>query len=294
MREVAANHDEKEEARKIFIDSVADFCKRELGLERIRSSNEESRSYNDAIWKQMCDLGWTSVISGERDGGLNLGFAAATSLCRELGRVVAPEPMLECGIATSALVSKLPNKQAWFNDTTVGDKIVISHFDQLAAQNPWASEKTIAAEKKGNHFVLTGKLDNFPLANIADMFVIAADLNGKNSLFLIEKSEENLSMKLEKLSDGTFSGQLTFADVRIEADGLLAEDLEAERAISHSHRAGSLCTSAYLVGLSEGLLEITLEYLKTRKQFGKPIGSFQALQHRAVDLFIQKGRKTIN
>lgn len=289
MNEIAADHNEKEEARKILVDSVADFCKQELELKRIRSFNEESLSYSEEIWKQMCNLGWTSVISGERDGGLDLGFAAATSLCRELGRVIAPEPMLECGIATSALVSKLPNKQAWFNDTIKGDKIVISHFDQLAAQNPWASQKSVTASKRGNHFVLTGQLDNFPLANIADMFVVVADLNNKSSLFLIEKSERNLSIKLDKLSDGTFSGRLTLADVKIEADGLLAKGVEAERAICHSYRAGSLCTSAYLVGLSESLLEITLEYLKTRKQFGKPIGAFQALQHRAVDLYIQKG-----
>ena len=82
MREVAADYDEKEEARKILVDSVADFCKRELQLGRIRSFNEKSQSYSDEIWKQMCNLGWTSVILGEKDGGLDLGFAAATSLCR--------------------------------------------------------------------------------------------------------------------------------------------------------------------------------------------------------------------
>ena len=103
MTEIGFN--EKEETRNMLIDSVREYCLQELQVTRIRELNKIRSTFSIKSWKEMCSLGWTAIIANERDSGLDLGFTAAAALCKELGRVIAPEPMLECGVATCALVS---------------------------------------------------------------------------------------------------------------------------------------------------------------------------------------------
>ena len=280
---------EKEETRSMLIDSVSEYCNQELPVGRIRELNRNQSSFSRESWREMCSLGWAAILADEKDNGLNLGFEAAASLCKQLGRVVAPEPMLECGIATSALASKIKTPIPWINQMLEGEKIIVSHFDTVAENHRIKANGSLKAEKQNNQILLNGLVNHVPLADVADNFIVAAEIQEETGLFLIEKGAPNLTLDLETMADGTFSGKLRFRQLHLPENCLIAVGAEAEDAISHSYRASSLCTGAYLNGLSERLLEITLDYLKTREQFGKQIGTFQALQHRAVDLYIQQG-----
>ena len=150
------------------------------------------------------------------------------------------------------------------------------HFDLIADDNPLNRKTILGAKKRGNQYILSGMVDHIPLIDIADGFIVAARIDRQTGIFLLDRETLKLDIDFEDMADGTQSGKIRFENTILPENSLIATGEEANEAISHSYQASSLCTSAYLNGLSERLLEITLDYLKTREQFGKPIGATES------------------
>lgn len=274
------------ETIEMLRDSAEDFCARSLAVERLRALRGATPAFDTGLWREMCELGWAGILAPEAAGGLALGATAIGAVCRQLGRVVAPEPMLECGVEVTALLSGLPRGRDLLSRLVTGEVLVATALAEAAEFA--VALATPAAVAAGDGFVLSGEVRGVAHGDAMDGYVIVGALTGDSVLFYVEAGTTGLRREVDTLADGSSVVTLRFDEMVLASDALLGQGVEADTALTSARALARLASGAYLVGLAEQIFDITLEYLKTREQFGRPIGSFQALQHRAVDLFIQK------
>ena len=243
-------------------DSAAAVAPPGAGLQRVRALRFGRPGFDRAVWQQICDMGWPALRVPEADGGSGLGMQEFCALAEELGAALVPEPLIPCAMA-ARLLAGAPLAQL-----ITGEKIVIA-----AWQESFNSLATVGATRCIDGRV-SGRKRFVPMADGADAFVVTT----ADGPVLVQADAPGLSLVVEPTQDGGCFGTLSLADAPAQSCvGDVAAALDE----------AVLATSAYLLGLTERAFAMTLDYLTTRKQFGRPIGSFQALQHRAVDLRIQ-------
>lgn len=268
-------------------DSAITFCTRDAAPARLKALKQTDADFDADVWQQMVELGWASILVPETCDGLGLDLTAAAVVAEQLGRVVAPEPWLEtAGFAVNLLTAVAASSQ---RDTLLGAigggtcRPVVC----AAQYRRGTSAGLPGAVRTGDDFVLTGSADCIPLARSADSFIVAADNDGELLLCRVDADASGIAIESRHLADNTTHAEVRFVDVAVPADALIARGAEAQAALDRAIDADYILSAAYLCGLMSQTLETTLDYLRTRKQFGHALGSFQALQHRAVDMFIQ-------
>lgn len=250
------------ESVQMIRDSVGAIVARGADLTRVRDLRGDPHGIDRGVWRQIVDLGWLSLRLDASRGGLGLGVAELCAIAEELGAALVPEPV----VAVAAMVPLLDD------DTRAavleGSLIVVP---------AWRNELVPVAATTRPH-VSSGRISGrkilVPSAAVADAFVVAA---GEGAV-LVERGSAGLSIELTRAMDGSQVGTLEFRDTPCFA---LVGDMGAAL-----HEL-SLAHSAYLLGASQRAFRMTLDYLGVRKQFGRLIGSFQVLQHRAADVQIQ-------
>jgi alkylation response protein AidB-like acyl-CoA dehydrogenase len=274
---------ELNEDQKLLARTVADFVAKESPLERARKLRDDELGFDMGLYRQMAELGWLSLPFSEDDGGFGGGFLEVALVLEAFGRALVPEPILENILAGLAVAEGGSDEQkaAHLEPLIAGEKLLA-----LATLEPNGRQlrepfETVA-KKSGDGFVLDGEKTWVSHANAADAFVVSAKLDGETRLFLVPKDAQGLSVQVLQTIDGRKAGRLNFA-------GALGELLpkSSQALLDHLLDRGAAGAVAEGVGLTQRVLEITTEYLNTREQFGVKIGSFQVLQHRAVDMFVE-------
>jgi alkylation response protein AidB-like acyl-CoA dehydrogenase len=276
--------------RALLADSVAAFTGRGTDAaraRRLRGSNEE---YDRAAWRRMAELGWLGILVPDTHGGLGLGLSEMGIVARGLARALAPEPLVASAVmATTALArgSSEALKREYLPRIVAGEIVPVLAWQETAGD--WGVESpALQALPLEGGYQLTGVKRFIAGAAQADAFLVSALVDAGLALFWVARDTAGARLKLEPLADGRHFGTLTLTDALVSREHVLARGPEAADALARALDYGAAIASAELCGVAERALEISLDYLKTRVQFGKPIGSFQALQHRAVDLYIQK------
>jgi alkylation response protein AidB-like acyl-CoA dehydrogenase len=278
------------EHRRLLADSVADFVARGTDLARVRHLRGTSGEHDRAVWKQMAELGWLGILVPERYGGLGLGLAEMAIVARGLARALTPEPLT--GTAVLAAIALLegdnePLKRELLPRLVAGEcQPALAWQEQAGVLDPAAVE-TRAAPREGG-FQLNGAKRFISGAAQADAFVVSASSAGGMVLLWVPRETAGVELELEPLADGRSFGTLKLKDALVPPARVVAAGASAADAVARAFDHACAIAGAELLGVAERSLEMTLDYLKTRVQFGKPIGAFQALQHRAVDLYIQK------
>jgi alkylation response protein AidB-like acyl-CoA dehydrogenase len=277
---------EQEQQRSLLRDSVAGFCGKMAGVNRLRTLNKNAVDFDNKLWRQMAQMGWAGLWIPEDRGGLGLSLLDMAVVAEELGKVAAPEPLIETAVLAGAVLAKVDQSEltrTLLEQVVTGEKVLVvarsDHYNK--AQRGHAK-----AVKKG--FSLNVVQPNVQLVEISDGFIMPLQLDGELALFWVTKETQGISITAQVNSDGTRSGTITLGDSLVPTESLIAQGDTALSALRYATDAAYIMASAYLLGLIERTLEITLEYMRTRQQFGRAIGSFQALQHRAVNLFIQQ------
>lgn len=280
--------DERLQARALMRSAAETFVQRELDLARARSLRGATPCFERSVWQRMAAMGWTGALVPEAHGGCALSFGETAELVETLGAALVPEPFVATAVlAVSALVlSQGGRRDALLSACGEGACIAaLAHQEAGGIAEP---VRTTAA-RSGTGTVLNGaKRYVYPGAGADGYIVSAMDAEGPG-LYWVASDAPGLALTQEMRADGTACARIELADVRVAEDDVLLRPApgNAQR-IQRAIDTATIMASVELVGVMTRAYEMTLDYLRTREQFGKPIGSFQALQHRAADLFIQK------
>ena len=274
------------ESIEMFRDSARGFLSALDQRQRVRALEAAGGGFDRDTLVQIAELGWFSILVPESDGGLGLGIAEVCAIATEVGRHLLPEPFLDAGLHPVALLSRLP--AGGLRDTLLtriqsGETVAGVAWQESAGEVEVGNGLT-SATPDGDAVRLTGH-KRFVRPGIgADGWIVVANLGDERALVWVPASAPGLQRDDEFGIDGSITSTLHFHDV---AASLLAQGGVAQAALQAANDLARIAQGAELAGIARRALELTREYLTTRVQFGKPIGSFQALQHRLVDGLIQ-------
>ncbi|MDR6789934.1 alkylation response protein AidB-like acyl-CoA dehydrogenase [Sphingomonas sp. BE138] len=258
-------------------------------LRRLRDS-DDATGFDRALWKQFAEMGFTGILIGEEAGGLGLGHVEAGVVLEEIGRNLSPSPFLTTAVAAVAALDGTAQAGRWFPGILAGETVAALAIDEGPKHRDAVAMR---AERAGNGFKLTGAKQFVTHGHVADLLIVAARTAGAAddaegvTLFAVPADAAGVTATPERLADSSLAARMTFDGVQVDADAVIGE-VDAGRApLDRLLRAGRTGASAELLGVGGGAMDMTVGYLKQRKQFGAVIGSFQALQHRAAHLYAE-------
>ncbi|HVI97950.1 MAG TPA: acyl-CoA dehydrogenase [Sphingomonas sp.] len=273
-------------------DTAKDFVAEHAPVAHLRSLRDanDATGFSRDLWKQFAEMGFTGILVGEDAGGLGLGHVEAGVVLEEIGRNLSPSPFLSTAIAAVEALKDTPHADRWFPGIVAGETVAALAIDE----GPKHRARTgMTAERSGNGFKLTGRKQFATHAHVADLIIVAArtagsadDENGI-TLFAVDKDAAGLTNSPERLADSSLASRLAFDGVEVDADAVIGEVDAGAGPLKRLLAAGRTGAAAELLGVGGGAMDRTIGYLKDRKQFGQPIGSFQALQHRAAHLYAE-------
>lgn len=274
-------------------DTVAPFLADNAPVKHLRTlrDGKDATGFSKDLWKQFAEMGFTGILIPEGEGGLGLGHVEAGIVLEEIGRNLTPSPFLTTAVAAvEALKAGGADLRAqWFPRIVSGDAIVALAIDEGAKHRPAAT--AMVAERSGNGFKLSGKKQFVLHGHVADMLLVAARTGGSSgeesgiTLFAVPKNAAGIATEVDRLVDSSLSARVTFDGVQVDADAVVGEVDAGWGPLTRLLDAGRLGASAEMVGVGGGAMDMTFDYLKQRKQFGRVIGEFQSLQHRAAHLY---------
>jgi alkylation response protein AidB-like acyl-CoA dehydrogenase len=245
--------------------------------------------FGHGLWKQFAELGLTGICIPESHGGLGLGATEAALVLEEIGRNLTPTPFLGTAIVAARAISGTAHADRWYPGVLSGEAVLALALDE--GPRPAPERTALEARRQGNGFVLNGAKQFVVQGASADMIVTAARTRGSPgeteglTLFAVPRDAAGLEIDNVALVDSSKAARLGFANVELDADAVIGEVDGGWAPLKAALVAGRAGAAAELVGVASGASAMTLGYLRQRKQFGKHIGEFQALQHRAAHLY---------
>ena len=243
--------------------------------------------YGTDLWKQFGELGLTGICIPEDKGGLGLGSVEAALVLEEIGRNLTPSPFLATAVVGARAIEGTAHADRWYPGILSGDAVLTLAVDESRRHSP--EQTALTAERRGNGFVLNGTKQFVVHGNSADVALTAARTSGtageREGLTLFAVPKGAAEVESVTLADSSKAARLTFRDVQLDADAVVGDVDNGWAQLSRALNSGRAGAAAELVGVAAGATSMTVDYLKQRKQFGKLIGEFQALQHRATHLY---------
>jgi alkylation response protein AidB-like acyl-CoA dehydrogenase len=271
------------------------FFENECPSTFVRERMAEPAGVTDDFWTKLAEQGWLGLIYPEEYGGAALGFVDLTVLMEEMGRVVMPGPFFSTTVLGGLLMleaGSAAQKNEWLTRIAAGQAKTTLAWTEPSAR--WDAEGvTTTARAAGGDLVLSGTKLFVPDAHLADVLVVVARTSeGARaedgvSLFLVPGSASGLEVKLLPTMDETRKlCEVTLRDVRVPADALLGARDGGWAPLARVAERATVALCAEMCGGAQRVLEMTTEYAKIRVAFGKPIGAFQGVKHRAADMLV--------
>jgi alkylation response protein AidB-like acyl-CoA dehydrogenase len=243
--------------------------------------------YGTDLWRQFGELGLTGICIPEDQGGLGLGATAAALVLEEVGRNLTPSPFLTTAVVAARALEASAHAASWYPGILSGETVLALAIDESAHHAP--ERTSLAAQRRGNGFLLNGSKQFVIHGNSADMILTLARTSGsagdREGLTLFAVPKGIAEVETDTLVDSSKAARLGFTNVELDADAVVGDVDGGWGPLSRALDAGRAGAAAELVGIAAGASSMTLDYLKQRKQFGRTIGEFQALQHRAAHLY---------
>ena len=283
------------EVQQMLQDSVKKFVSKNYDFDTRSKIIESDSGYSEENWKLFAELGWLTVPFSEEDGGLGGSAVDLMVMMEEFGKANLVEPYLPSVVLCGCLISELATgevREQMLGKLVGGDlQLALAASETGSRFN--SSKVATTAKSNGNNIVINGrKIAVLNGSNANELLVVARESGGEVdadgiSVFLVNPDTSGVTVRPFTNIDGQKSSEIDFADVTVSASARLGEQGNALMAIEKVIDKAIIAVSAEAVGVLETLLQKTVEYSKTRKQFGTVIGTFQALQHRMADMFIE-------
>ena len=278
------------EIQQMLKTSAQDFLSRECPLTLVRAMEEDPRGFTDGLWRQMINLGWTGVAFPEQYGGTGGNFADLAVLLEEIGRSLAPAPFFSTVVLGGMTVldgGSDAQKDDLISRTCAGTIIMtLAVPEAAAAYEPWDILTT--ASQQGGGYEITGTKLFVPDAEAADVIIVAARTSSGQdpadgvSLFLVPSGTAGLTITPMQSVGSEKVFEVSLDKVNVPAESVIGAVGEAWPIIDRSIQRATAAQCIQMLGGAEAVLDMTVEYAKGRTQFGRAIGTFQAVQHHCA------------
>ncbi|HZS39994.1 MAG TPA: acyl-CoA dehydrogenase family protein [Polyangia bacterium] len=276
------------EDQQLLVETAASFVKKQSPVSRFRGLREDALGYSRAVWRQLCEFGWLGAAFPESVGGAGGSFVDAMLILEQLGAALVPEPFTSALVSGRALLraGSVEQQRRWLEPLLSGGATLALAYAERNTRYA-IDDVGLRAERAGGAYRLTGAKRFVLDGHAADAFVVSARSQAGLSLFVVDRETPGLTVEAVKTMDGHRAAMLTFRDAEVAGDRLLGAEGSGLSALAEAVDVGAAAACAEGVGIMRTVLAMTTEYLRTREQFGVKIGTFQALQHRAVDMFVE-------
>lgn len=282
------------EEQALLKDSVEKFIQNEYDFETRQKHVSSPEGFSRDNWKLFAELGWTAIPFPEEDGGLGGSPVELMVIMEQFGRGLVVEPYLATVILAGMLISRAgtsEQKQEYLPGIIDGNVQAAFAFAEPRSRFDLA-DLTTTATRADDGYTLNGHKAVVLNGHSADILVVSARTSGGQrdergiSLFVVNADAPGMERRGYPTIDGHHAAEISFENVHVQSRGILGEEGTAWPAIDSVMDLGTLAVGAEAVGIMEMLHRKTLDYTKSRVQFGVPISTFQALQHRMVDMFM--------
>jgi alkylation response protein AidB-like acyl-CoA dehydrogenase len=277
------------EEQTMLRDSARSFMTDNAPVSQLRALRDarDALGYSPQVWAQFAEMGFTGVLVPEAQGGLGLGFVEAGVVMEEIGRNLTASPFLASGIvAVTALrhAGNAAQQAEWLPRLASGERMATLAIDEQAKHQP--DRISMSARRDSNGWQLDGHKTFVIDGHVADLLIVVARSAATGvTLFGVPRDTAGVSIEAVNLVDSRIAARIGFKSVRLSDAAVIGAVDGGEAALTAALDAGRACAAAEMVGIADAVFSQTTEYLKARKQFGKFIGEFQALQHRAAVLY---------
>lgn len=274
--------------QKMLVDTAASFAKKESPVTRLRSLRDDELGYETKVWRQLGELGWLGILFPDELGGFGGRFIDAALVIEQFGTTLVPEPYIPAVVLGGMSIlhaGSAEQQKRWLPPLIEGTCTYALAYAEPASRFD-VGAITTTATKQGDSYSLSGDKVWVLNGHAADALVVSASLDGAVRLFVVDKDTAGVHITPLHTMDGQRAARIRFDKAVVDADRLL-EQADGVAVLDKVMDLGAAAAVAESVGIAKAVLDMTVEYLKTREQFNVKIGSFQALQHRAVDMFVQ-------
>jgi acyl-CoA dehydrogenase len=276
------------EEQTLLQKAAADFVTARSPVRRARALRKD-QGFSRELWKEMAGLGWLGLTIDEEYGGSDLGVRYLAVVLEQLGTCLAPEPVVSTvllGATAIELGGSATLQKEHLPAVAAGERIFALAHQEAHARFSLSAIDT-SADIVGGNWVLRGEKTHVQDGSIADHFIVSARAPDGLALFVVPASAKGLTVIRQGRVDGRSAAVVRLESVSVPRDARLGAPERGVRLIERVIDAGTAGLCAEMLGSMSAAFKMTLDYLKTRVQFGVPIGSFQALQHRAARLFVE-------
>jgi acyl-CoA dehydrogenase len=257
----------------------------------IRDTQNEL-GYDESLWMEMVNLGWSGILIPEEYGGFDFGMVGMGSILEEAGKTLTPSPLFSTGVLGASLLTLGGNdsqKQTYLPQIVDGTLTTALALEESNRHAPYSIDTQ--AKKNGDQFIISG-CKNFVIdGHSSNLLIVAARTEGSANdesgitLFLVNSDSQGVEITKTSMVDSRNAANIKFSDVTVSSDNILGEENNGASLLEVVLDRAQIAISAEMLGNASQAFNLTLEYLKERKQFGAVIGTFQALQHRAAEMY---------
>jgi len=262
-------------------------------LRQLRDS-QDATGFSRELWTTFAEMGFCGLLVPEQFGGSGLGAVEAGVVMEEIGRTLMPSPFLSTAVLAASAIARggsAAQQSAYLPKIADGSLLAAFAIDEGAKHRPL--QTSLRAARSGNGFRLDGAKAFVVDGHTAELLIVAARTKGSAgerdglTLFLVDPKAKGIAIERTAMVDSHNAARIVFDQAEVDADGVLGEVDQGIGLIEGLLDIGRGAVAAEMLGLSEEVFSRTLSYLRERRQFGKLIGEFQALQHRAAKLYIE-------
>ena len=284
------------EEEQFLKDTAKNFAEERSPITHFRAlrDNSDPILWDKDMWSEMSKLGWPGIMIPEEYGGSNFGLSGICVVLQECAKTLTPSPLFASGVLGAYAINKYgtnEQKEKYLPLIASGELTTSIAVDESSHHNPYDSE--LIAKKNSDEYVLSGKKTFVIDGTSSDLLIVLARTSGEKgdstglTVFIVDSNADGIDRIKLEMADSRNYANIIFDNVKISSKNILGDVEAGGEAIDDILDIGRIAMSAEMLGNSEAAFDTTLDYLKQRKQFGALIGSFQALQHRAAEMFCE-------
>lgn len=276
------------EEQEMLRKSARDFLARRCPKTLVKELEASQLGYQPELWQEMAELGWIGLVFREKYGGGGMSFLDLAVLLEEMGRACLPSPFLPTVVLGGLIILEAGNetqKETYLPQIAKGEAIVTLALTEPSARYD-ANSIQLRATASNNDYLLSGTKLFVPDAHIANYMLVVARTKDGITIFIVDGKSPGLSSKLFETTAGDKPCQVNFDRVKVPKENILGKLDNGWGQVEKTLQLAAVAKCCEMVGATQQILEMTVDYAKTRVQFGRPIGSFQAIQHHCANMAI--------